>query len=153
MTESKWNWCQLLADETELLRELASTAARTRAAALKTPDLTDLVETQIALCEQLESFRTRRDQLLARLGYPARDFLVAVLDATPTAQRAEVAERFSAFVAAAEQAQREIQVNREFFSVALASLEDVIDAAMGETPTYGVEVRRDVDPAVLSFTT
>lgn len=87
------------------------------------------------------------------MGYPARDFLVAVLDATPTAQRAEVAERFSAFVAAAEQAQREIQVNREFFSVALASLEDVIDAAMGETPTYGVEVRRDVDPAVLSFTT
>jgi hypothetical protein len=144
------NWNQLLADETQLLRELASAAARTRAAALRTSDLTDLVEAQTSLCEQLEAFRARRDRVLRAKGYPPRDFLIAVLDDTPRSLHADVSGRFADFVAAAEAAQNEIRINREFFSVALASLEEVLDP--DTTPTYGTEARQDREPVVVSYT-
>jgi hypothetical protein len=146
-------WLEALQQETALLRDLTAAAARTRGCALteERGALGQLLKLQSELCEQLEAFRRHRDSRLHQRGYQPREFLVAVLDDTPVTNREPVTAAFSAFVSAAEAAQREIELNREFFSAALATLQDAVE---GLTDQVVVDYRSGpacTEPVLISY--
>ncbi|MGF1510181.1 MAG: hypothetical protein ACFB9M_11840 [Myxococcota bacterium] len=127
------DWLERIRNETELLKQLARAAARTRSAALRSSEseLSEMLSHQSDLCGKLEVHRLQRSGMLRELGYPPRDFLVAVLDHTPRSSHAETSGAFAAFVTAAEAAQQEIDINKEFFGTALATLEDAVASIGG----------------------
>lgn len=147
------DWVAQLESETLALRELATAASRTRAAALtdEKTQLSALLEQQSQLCEQLTRARSRRRALLEASGKGRGDFLVAALAQTPPELHGRVTARFSEYVDAAELAQREIDINREFFSIALSALDDIIGTVEGREPCYGPQA--PAEPRLVSFST
>ena len=145
------DWVAQLESETIALRELRAAAAQTRAASLteRHAEIGPLLDKQAALCDRLAAARNRRRELLAANGRGPRDFLVAVLGQTPPDIHDQVTARFSEYVQAAEEAQREIDLNREFFSIALSSLDDVLGAVEGREPSYGP--KPPAEPLLVSF--
>ena len=134
-------WLTSLEEELVLLEELALTAAEARSTP---PDrqgagrLEQLLERQGELCAALENHRRLRTDMLAQLGHRANDLLVVVLGALPTEEHPAAIDVFRRYVDSAEATQREIDVNREFFSVALATLEDTIEAVVSGVTSSGV---------------
>ncbi|MEM1026250.1 MAG: flagellar export chaperone FlgN [Myxococcota bacterium] len=145
------DWVAHLESETHALRELLEAATQTRAASLtdRQDQIGPLLEKQALLCEKLERARTRRRALLQESGRGRGDFLVAVLSQTPPALHAQATARFSEYVDAAEAAQREIDINKEFFSIALSALDDIIGTVEGREPSYGP--RPPTEPRLVSF--
>ena len=127
-----------LVEETQLLEELTGLLKQARAIRPDRPPLAEIIEAQAAMCERLAERRAERAQVLTKAGYGPRDLLVALLAGHAKPEHAELVSVFGAFVAAAEQAQVQIDINREFFSVALAAVEDALGAAApeSESPTY-----------------
>lgn len=131
--EAVMSWLASLEEELELLRGLADAASRARMAApdIEGPEgLRHHLERQAELCSALESHRRARAKMLADGGHRANDLLVVVLGALPKDEHPAVVDVFKRYIDAVEAAQREIDVNREFFSVALATLEDTIEAVV-----------------------
>jgi len=145
------DWVAQLESETIALRELRAAAAQTRAASLteRQDEIGPLLQKQATICDRLAAARDRRRELLAANGKGPRDFLVAVLGQTPPDLHAQVTARFSDYVQAAEEAQREIDLNREFFSIALSALDDVLGAVEGREPSYGPKAPSE--PLLVSF--
>lgn len=129
-----------LEDEVILLGELADAASRARTAPPdgETGGLHRLLERQAELCAALDGHRRERACILKEWGHRANDLLVMVLGGLPKDDHPRVVDLFKTYVDAAEAAQREIDVNREFFSVALATLEDTIDAVVASVSAKGV---------------
>lgn len=127
-------WLSSLEKELTLLEQLTDAASRARAAAPERDSegggLHRLLERQAELCAQLEQLRRDRARTLADEGHRADDLLVVALGAVPKDEHPAVIDTFKRYVDAAEAAQREIDINREFFSVALATLEDTIEAVV-----------------------
>lgn len=129
-------WLAGLDDEVAHLRDLAELTRAARVAPLEHPveGLAPLLEEQARVCAALEQRRVARDGVLEASGGPrSRDLLVVVLGALPKGEHPEVLERFGRYVAAAEAAQREIEVNREFFTVALSAVEEALEARSGQS--------------------
>ncbi len=121
-------------EERELLVRLATAARSSRAVPAGRagqPELERLLDEQAELCIALERCRMARGGWLAEAGHAARDLLMVLLGQSPREGHSELVERFKRHADAAEAAQREIDVNREFFGVALASLEEVVEAVAG----------------------
>ncbi|MBX2811626.1 MAG: hypothetical protein KTR25_07445 [Myxococcales bacterium] len=118
-----------LEDEIVVLNDLAQAAAEAR---VVPPDGTTpnglhrVLERQAELCFSLEGMRAKRETLLNSNGHSGRDLLVVVLGVLPKEDHPGVVDVFRRYIDAAELTQREIDINQEFFSVALSSLEDTI---------------------------
>jgi hypothetical protein len=126
-------WLASLEEELGLLEQLADAAARARAVSPEregAEGLEQALERQATLCSQLEAHRKARAAMLEEAGHRAKDLLVVVLGALPKDEHPAAVDIFKRYVDAAEATQREIDVNREYFSVALATLEDTIDAVV-----------------------
>lgn len=139
--EAAARWLLSLEEEVGLLEQLADSAVRARAASPQgeaESGLRSALEKQAELCAALESHRRSRSQMLADEGHRANDLLVVVLGALPKDQHPAAVDTFKRYIDAAEKTQREIDVNREFFSVALATLEDTIEAVAVGTSTSSV---------------
>ena len=133
-----------LVEETQILEQLIELLVEARASRPDRPPLSDTLDKQAELCEVLAQRRSLRAELLTANGYGSRDLLVALLANTPKAEHDSAVATFGAFVSAAERAQAEIDVNREFFAVALAAVEDALAAASPESrkATYDGTRRR-----------
>lgn len=130
-----------LEEERQLLERLAETAARARSASPDAPGdegLQHHLERQAEMCSALEAQRRKRAKMLSDGGHRANDLLVVVLGALPKDEHPAAVDTFTRYVDAAEAAQREIDVNREFFSVALATLEDTIEAVVSTVSSSAV---------------
>ena len=128
-----------LEEETRLLDELAGLLRQSREMRPDHGPLSQILERQAALCETLANHRTARATQLEALGYGPRDLLVAVLAGTAKEEHEGAVASFGGFVEAAERVQTQIDINREFFSVALAAVEDALTAASpdnGRSATY-----------------
>lgn len=126
-------WLGSLEEELTLLAQLGETAQRARSASPEDDGAEGLhkcLERQAELCAALEGHRRNRTMMLAESGHRASDLLVVVLGALPRDEHPAAIDTFKRYVDAAEATQREIDVNREFFSVALASLEDTLEAVV-----------------------
>lgn len=145
-------WAAELARETRTLDALTRAAATTRRCAVSggSRELEELLATQANLCEELQAFKERREQQLRQRGYPNKDLLVAALDQSAAGEHASVTAVFSDYVAAAEAAQREIDINREFFGVALSTLQDALEAVSPSSTTYGRGRSAVPDPLLFS---
>ena len=127
--------------ELRLLEDLRNAAAQARTTS---PDeesgegLQQILERQTEMCAELEVMRRQRIAILAEDGYRVSDLLVVVLGALPKDDHPEVIDLFKQYVDVAEATQREIDVNREFFSVALATLEDTIGAVISTVKSRAV---------------
>ena len=145
-------WIASLSHETALLRELADVTRRTRQVNI-TPrgpidgeaEFTNLLERQTELCRELEILRDKRAALLARSGQRPKDLLVVVLASLPKERHAETISAFKEYVDCAEAAQREVDKSREYFAVALSTVEDVLSSvvAKGTPVTYGANGMRE----------
>ncbi len=133
-----------LQEETELLTRLTGLLLDARAVRPGRAPLAEILDQQAALCEDLANRRSSRAERLQAGGYGPRDLLVALLASAPKQQQQNVVKTFGAFVTAAEAAQAQIEINREFFSVALAAVEEALAAAAPESqsPTYDVPSSR-----------
>ncbi len=118
-----------LAEETRLLEQLVQLLTDARATRPDRPPLNETLDKQAELCEVLSQHRARRSERLQAEGYGPRDLLVALLANTPKDDHQRAVATFGAFVEAAERAQAEIDINREFFTVALSAVEDALTAA------------------------
>ena len=127
-----------LIEETHLLEQLVELLVQARATRPDKAPLTEILDQQATVCEGLAERRAQRAARLQAEGYGARDLLVAMLTNTPKAEHDRAIAVFGAFVKAAERAQAEIDINREFFAVALAAVEDALMAAVpgGQPATY-----------------
>lgn len=126
-------WLASLEEELVLLAQLEEAARKARAASPEDNGAEGLhqhLEKQAELCASLEAHRRERSRTLSDAGHRANDLLVVVLGALPKDEHPAAIDTFKRYVDAAEAAQREIDVNREFFSVALASLEDTLEAVV-----------------------
>ena len=122
-----------LVEETRLLQELTDLLTQVRHVRPDRPPLVEILDKQAALCDDIAARRQARMAALDAAGYQARDLLVALLNNTPKANHEAVVSTFRAFVAAAETTQAQIDINREFFAVALAAVEDALSAARPDT--------------------
>jgi hypothetical protein len=126
--------------ETELLEELADLCQRARGTGSTPLDTLDAnLQAQARVCEELEGFRARRAALLGKGGHRVQDLLLVVLGALPREQHDAAIAQFSRFVGAAERAERQITINREYFSVLLSTVEDTIAGVVsggGRSMTY-----------------
>ena len=122
-----------LIEETRLLETLTELLIQGRVSRPDRPPLADVLDQQAQLCDELAKRRADRAARLQANGYGPRDLLVALLAATPKHEQKSAVATFSAYVQAAEQAQAQIDINREFFSVALSAVEDALAAAVPDS--------------------
>lgn len=130
-----------LEDEIVILNDLAQATAGVRSVSPTggaPVGLHRLLEKQAELCSRLESMRAEREALLADEGHSTKDLLVVVLGVLPKEDHPGVVDVFRRYIDAAELTQKEININQEFFSVALSSLEETIqevvcNASSGDT--------------------
>ena len=129
-TDHELLWSDSLKEELQLFQDLAQVAASTRDAALDPAgvEFGELLEKQTQIMGRLETIRASRAELLKAMGLLSRDLLVVVLNKSPRAEHPEIMELFGQYIEAAKQAQRQIDINREYFSVALGTVEDTISA-------------------------
>lgn len=130
-----------LEDELRLLGELTEVASKARAASPENEGQEGLqyhLERQGELCSALEAQRRERSKMLTDGGHRPNDLLVVVLGALPKDEHPSAVDVFKRYVDAAEAAQREIDINREFFSVALATLEDTLEAVVSTVSSRAV---------------
>lgn len=131
--EAVFVWLTSLEEELPMLEQLAEVAAEARTASPEEggPEgLHALLELQTDLCSRLEAHRHNREKMLSEGGIRKEDLLVAVLGALPKDEHPSAVDAFSRYIDAAEAAQRQIDINREFFSVALATLEDTLESVV-----------------------
>ena len=134
-------WLASLDEELALLQQLGAAASAARAVSPEregAAGLEELLRRQAELCAELEVHRRTRAAMLAEVGHRANDLLVVVLGALPKDEHPAAIDIFKRYVDAAEATQREIDVNREYFSVALATLEDTIEAVVSGVSTSTV---------------
>jgi hypothetical protein len=151
-------WLVGLEGEISLLQDLEAVATEARLVSPKLEDqrFAQLLEQQTSLCRRLEERRVQRAQLLERSGHPSKDFLVVVLGATPKESHGEVVKLFGRYMRAAELAQRQVALNREFFALTLGAVEDVLSAVVNgpDGPaTYDALGQRKGRAGPLSFST
>jgi hypothetical protein len=150
-------WLVGLESEIALLQDLESVAAESRTVSPKLEDgrFATLLEHQTNLCRKLEERRADRAELLRRSGHPSKDFLVVVLGVTPRDQHGEVVRLFGRYMRAAELAQKQIQLNRQYFQVSLAAVEDAIDSVVeaqgGGSGTYDLYGQKKGNSGPLTF--
>ncbi|MEM7675426.1 MAG: flagellar export chaperone FlgN [Myxococcota bacterium] len=125
-----------LQDEIGILERLTTLLREVRGIRLDQMLLTQSLGEQAELCEVLTSRRNRRAVLLAEHGYRSQDLLVALLAGASKSEHDAIIEIFGQYVNMAEQAQSEIDINREFFSVALSAIEGALSAASPADATY-----------------
>lgn len=127
------DWIALLERETELLEGLARATVAARNASLR--DSRDpflaLLDEQTNLCRRLEESRRRRRQGLVRAGRPPGDLpeLVRETDDPELQQRARNA--LDRWFEAARTTQHENDLNREFYTVALSTVEEAVSIITG----------------------
>lgn len=122
-----------LEDETTILEDIAEAASAARAISPGSEGLQELhrmLEQQAELCSRLESKRRERASVLAKEGHQAKDLLVVILGFLSKEDHPAAIKTFRRYIDMAEKTQREIDINREYFSVALSTLEDTIDAVV-----------------------
>lgn len=144
-----------LLEETRLLTELTTLLRQARETRPDHAPLTEVLDAQAVLCEQLAERRVQRSEQLEASGYGPRDLLVALLNGRAKDEQQRIVSTFRGFVEAAEQAQKQIDINREFFAVALAAVEDALAAALPESsaPTYEASGSRRQGGSVMVSTT
>lgn len=132
------DWLESLSAERAMLLELGQLAESSRAASLGgSGGLEEILARQSELCRRLEALRDVRRAFLADSGAAATDFLPAVLARTAHERHAEVISAFRAYVDAAQAAQHQIDLNKDFFRVALAAVEGTLSSVSGDLPaTY-----------------
>jgi hypothetical protein len=118
--------------EATLLSELAVVAEAARGPGPGDPALAELLARQVELCERLEALGAGRRAFLARTGQRAKDFLVALLAELAPDQHPAAVAALDRQVAAAAAAARQIAINREFFGVMLAAVEDTLASVAGD---------------------
>lgn len=148
---------QELIDETQVLEQLTDLLTRARQVRPDRPPLVEILDAQAKLCADLSERRAARAERLQAAGYHPRDLLVAVLAGTPKTEHERTIQTFGAYISAAERAQTQIDVNREFFAVALSAVEDALLSAApdGKPATYerpGVK-RKSAGSVIVSTTT
>ena len=122
-------WLESLDGELAQLIELKNLMSRSRSlAGVKSEgkELLDNLEKQAALCSSLERYREAKDTMLKKLGYRSEELMTIVLGILPREEHPQVIEKFGRVMDESEALQRQIDINREFFSVALATIEDTI---------------------------
>ncbi len=123
-------WSDSLQEELELFLELVQVASTTRDASLDPAgsEFGGLLERQTEILGRLQEIRSARAEVLRSLGFSSKDLLVIALNQTPRSEHASVMELFSRYIEAAERAQCEVEINREYFGVALGAVEHTIAA-------------------------
>ncbi|MEL7368464.1 MAG: flagellar export chaperone FlgN [Myxococcota bacterium] len=140
-----------LREEISILDKLTHLLRESRQIRLDQIQLAKCLEDQAQLCDILTTRKERRAAVLHASGYQPQDLLVALLAVAPKTDHDSIIETFGLYVEAAEQAQTEIDMNREFFSVALAAVEDALNAAVpeGRPATYEVSSKRRSSGSVM----
>lgn len=151
-------WLAGLESEICMLQDLEAVAKEARQVSPKLEDqrFAGLLEKQTQLCLRLEERRTHRARLLDESGHPSKDFLVVVLGATPKETHGEVVKLFGRYLRAAELAQRQVELNREFYALTLGAVEDALAAVAhgpGGPATYDALGQRRGRAGPLSFST
>ena len=136
------DWIALLEYETELLEGLARATIAARNASLR--DSRDpfmaLLDQQTNLCRRLEDSRRRRRQGLARAGRPPGEMQDLVLETGDPELQERAQKALDRWFEAARATQQENDLNREFYAVALATVEEAVSIITGSR-TRGYDPR------------
>lgn len=138
------DWLAHLEEETALLRALAQHTISARGVSLRDaePEFRRQLAAQEETCRQLEQCRRRRRDALRRAGRDPSE-LVAVVTAGASAEALERAQdALNRWFEAAEATRRENDINRDFYGVALAAVEEAVGILTGsETRAYDLRGR------------
>lgn len=136
------DWIALLERETELLEGLARATIAARTASLR--DNRDafmgLLDEQTNLCRRLEESRRRRRHGLARARRKPQELQEVVLDTEDLELRERGEKALQRWFEAAEATQRENELNRDFYTVALSTVEEAVSIITG-AQTRGYDPR------------
>lgn len=133
------DWIALIEDESKLLTELAEATIAARSASLRDTNegLMSHLETQSNLCQRLEASRARRRRALRAAGKQLDDLAAVVTDTTDPAERERAEKALDRWIEAASATQRENDLNREFYLVALGAVEEAVSIITGsKTSAY-----------------
>lgn len=126
------DWIALLEDETGWLDALAESAAAARSVSMRdsAEALMSCLERQAELCQRLEASRRRRRDGLRAAGRSPDELPDVVMETVGPDQAQKALDRW---FEAARAAQHEIDLNREFYGIALAAVEEAVTVLTGAT--------------------
>ena len=140
MKNDALDWIESLHAETKLLEDLAALAANTRRVRPDTDPkgFAQLLSAQAELCDRVAALRTKRAEHPSMIGRGERDLLSVVMAALPKAEHPSALDAFRVYMETAVRADEEIGINREFFAVAQAAIDETIDAITGARRRTGM---------------
>ena len=143
--------------ETRLLEQLSALAAGTRRAAVerRTKEIHELVSSQEKLIARIEEFRLFRSSQIDKMKRNQGDLLTLLLESLPAERHGQLIEIMDGYTRAIENANRQVNINREFFQAALATVDSTLKAVAQSTRTvtYGKRGTGDSGAVAICFST
>jgi len=148
------DWITILDEETRLLGELAEAVRSARHVSMRDSHeaFTRQLTRQSELCRRLESKRDERRARLSQNGRAPEDLFEVVLESVGPDDRRVAQKALDRWIESARAAQFEIDLNKDFYRVALAAVEEAVTIVTG-SHTKGYDPRgRGVSAASRPFT-